>query len=64
MLAIKRSGETGIEQDPNEAEYPDMPLSVLNNMQVDYCIPLHQMGEPIFQITKLNPEEIAAPQDD
>ncbi len=63
MLAIKRSGGTCIVQDPNEAEYPDMPLSVLNNMEVDYCIPLHQMGETIFEITKLNPEEIAAPQD-
>lgn len=63
MLAIKRSGGACIVQDPNEAEYPDMPLSVLNNMEVDYCIPLHQMGETIFEITKLNPEEIAAPQD-
>ena len=32
MLTIKRSGGTCIVQDPNEAEYPDMPLSVLNNM--------------------------------
>jgi two-component system chemotaxis response regulator CheB len=63
MLAIKRSGGTCIVQDPNEAEYPDMPLSVLNNMEVDYCMPLHQMGETIFEITKSNPEEIAAPQD-
>ena len=63
MLAIKRSGGTCIVQDPNEAEYPDMPLSVLNNMEVDYCIPLHQMGETIFEITILNPEEIPAPQD-
>lgn len=40
MLAIKRSGGTCIVQDPNEAEYSDMPLSVLNNIEVDYCIPL------------------------
>ncbi|CAM3410190.1 chemotaxis protein CheB [Aequorivita lipolytica] len=63
MLAIKRSGGTCMVQDPNEAEYPDMPLSVLNNMEVDYCMPLHQMGETIFEITQTNPEEIAAPQD-
>ncbi|CAM4309382.1 chemotaxis protein CheB [Gillisia hiemivivida] len=63
MLAIKRSGGTCMVQDPNEAEYPDMPLSVLNNMEVDYCIPLHQMGETIFEISQNNPEEIAAPQD-
>ncbi len=63
MLAIKRSGGTSIVQDPNEAEYPDMPVSVLNNVEVDYCIPLHQMGETIFKIAKSHPEEIAAPQD-
>lgn len=45
MLAIKRSGGTCIVQDPNEAEYPDMPLSVLNNMEVDYSIGLANMGE-------------------
>lgn len=63
MLAIKRSGGTCIVQDPNEAEYPDMPLSVLNNMEVDCCIPLHEMGETIFETIKSTPEEIAAPQD-
>ncbi len=63
MLAIKRSGGTCMVQDPNEAEYPDMPLSVLNNMEIDYCIPLNQMGETIFEITQTNPEEIAAPKE-
>ncbi|CAN5227081.1 chemotaxis protein CheB [soil metagenome] len=63
MSAIKRSGGTCIVQDPNEAEYPDMPLSVLNNMEVDYCVTLHQMGDTIFEITQTNPQEIAAPQD-
>ena len=63
MLAIKRSGGTCIVQDPNEAEYPEMPLSVLDNMEVDHCLSLHEMGETIFEITKSNPEYIAAPQD-
>jgi two-component system, chemotaxis family, protein-glutamate methylesterase/glutaminase len=44
MLAIKRCGGTCIVQDPKEAEYPDMPLSVLNAMEVDYSVPLIQMG--------------------
>ena len=63
MLAIKRSGGTCIVQDPNEAEYPDMPLSVLNNMEVDYSIGLAQMGEVIANITQTNPEEKPAPDD-
>ncbi len=63
MLAIKRSGGTCIVQDPNEAEFPDMPLSVLNNMEVDYCIPLADMGEVIAGITQTTPEEKPAPDD-
>jgi len=63
MLAIKRSGGTCIVQDPNQAEYPDMPLSVLNNMEVDYSIGLANMGEVIESITQTNPEEKPAPDD-
>jgi two-component system chemotaxis response regulator CheB len=63
MLAIQRSGGNCIVQDPNEAEYPDMPLSVLNNMEVNYCIPLAEMGDVISTITATSPEEIPAPQD-
>src|SRR3990170_8578927 len=40
-----------------------MPLSVLNNMEVDYCIPLAKMGEVLSELTKGEPEEIAAPKD-
>lgn len=63
MLAIKRSGGICIVQDPNEAEYPDMPLSVLNNMEVDYSVSLTKMGSIIFDITLTEPEQIAAPSD-
>ncbi|RXJ45729.1 chemotaxis protein CheB [Gelidibacter gilvus] len=63
MLAIKRSGGSCIVQDPNEAEYPDMPLSVLNNMEVDHCISLSDIGDVIFKITQSTPEEIPAPKD-
>ncbi len=63
MLAIKRSGGTCVVQDPNEAEYPEMPLSVLNNMEVNYCISLANMGEVIAGITEMDPEETPAPED-
>ncbi|MDB5229887.1 MAG: hypothetical protein JWN76_692 [Chitinophagaceae bacterium] len=48
MIGIKKCGGTTIVQDPNEAEYPEMPLSVLNNIEVDYCIPLAQVGFVVF----------------
>ena len=52
MNAIKQSGGYTIVQDPNEAEYPDMPLSVLETMEADYCTSLKKMGDAILQITK------------
>lgn len=52
MLAIKRSGGTCIVQDPNEAEYPDMPLNVLNNMEVDFCVPLEEIGAILEEKSK------------
>jgi len=63
MLAIKRSGGCCIVQDPNEAEYPEMPLAVLDNLEVDYCLSLSNMGEVIEEITQTLPAEIAAPED-
>jgi len=63
MSAIRRSGGCCIVQDPNEAEFPDMPLSVLNSMAVDYCVSLSEMGNVVFNVSQTDPEEKAAPPD-
>lgn len=63
MRAIKNSGGTCIIQDPNEAEYPDMPLSVLNNMEVDYCVSIAEMGKAIREITQKEPTHIPIPEE-
>lgn len=52
MLAIQKSGGTLIVQDPEEAEYRDMPLSVLNSTEVDYCIPIDAMGAVLVEKSK------------
>ena len=44
MYAIKRSGGLCIVQDPEEAEFPDMPNSVLEVMEVDYKVTLNEIG--------------------
>jgi len=44
MNAIKRCGGRCIVQDPEEAAFPDMPVSVLNNITVDYSVPITDMG--------------------
>jgi len=57
MWAIKRSGGTSVVQDPNEAEYPDMPLSVINNMEADYVATLEEIGPLIAEIIKHKKEK-------
>jgi len=52
MMAIKQCGGYCIVQDPHEAEYPAMPLSVLENMEVDHCVSLKEMGSIIEKITQ------------
>jgi two-component system, chemotaxis family, protein-glutamate methylesterase/glutaminase len=49
MQAIQRCGGTTIVQDPGEAEYPDMPLSVMEAIKVDYSVPLSRMGEILLE---------------
>jgi two-component system chemotaxis response regulator CheB len=44
MTAIKRCGGTCIVQEPTDAEYPDMPVSVLNVVDVDYRVPVADIG--------------------
>ena len=50
MWAIKRCGGACIVQDPNHAEYPEMPLSVINNMEVDHVVGLADIGPLIADV--------------
>jgi two-component system, chemotaxis family, protein-glutamate methylesterase/glutaminase len=59
MQAIKRCGGKTIVQDPNEAEFPDMPLAVLNNMDVDRCISLSEIGAAIGSLVQQNDLSVA-----
>jgi two-component system chemotaxis response regulator CheB len=63
MESIKRSGGICIVQDPNEAEVPDMPLNVLNNLQVDHSIGLGKMGKILSNIFQSNPVATVPPPD-
>lgn len=50
MKAIQRCGGICIVQDPKDAEYPEMPWNALNNVEVDYCISIDEMGETLDRI--------------
>ena len=64
MWAIKRSGGKCIVQDPDEAEYPDMPVSVINNMEVDHVVTLVEIGPMIAEIIQhTKTDKKGAPED-
>jgi two-component system chemotaxis response regulator CheB len=44
MSAIKRCGGICIVQEPVEAQFPDMPNNVINNVPVDYRVSISDMG--------------------
>lgn len=55
MKVIKRCGGTCIVQDPADADYPDMPKNALNQIKVDYCLPLSEMGSLLYNLTSKSP---------
>jgi two-component system chemotaxis response regulator CheB len=64
MSMIKRSGGITIVQDPNEADHPDMPLSVLDNVNVDHTESLSKMGKLLTEIIgNTEPVEVEVPHD-
>ena len=64
MSSIKRSGGICIVQDPREADHPDMPQSVLENVAVDFTESLFRMGVLLREIiTTTEPKEVAVPPD-
>lgn len=44
LIAIKRCGGVTVVQDPRDAAYSGMPLSAIENVDVDFCVPVAQMG--------------------
>ena len=51
MKAIKSCGGTCIVQDPDDAEYPDMPKNALNNVKLDYSLPISEMGSLLDKLS-------------
>lgn len=43
LLAVKRCGGVTLVQDPDDAEWPDMPRNALAHVPVDHCVPLSGM---------------------
>lgn len=64
MWAIKRCGGICIIQDPSEADFSDMPQSVLNKLKVDHQARLEDIPKIIKEILeKPLPQEQSVPQE-
>lgn len=49
---IKRCGGTAVVQDPADAEFSSMPESALRNVDIDYSVPLSEMGALLVELTQ------------
>jgi two-component system, chemotaxis family, protein-glutamate methylesterase/glutaminase len=64
MSAIKRCGGICIVQEPSEAEFDQMPQSVINNFHVNYQVRLNDMAYVLKDLlTKPVPEQIPIPRE-
>ena len=50
LWAVKDCGGTAIVQDPEEAIAPSMPQNALQNVAVDYCLPLSEIAPLLAQL--------------
>jgi two-component system chemotaxis response regulator CheB len=50
LQAIKQCGGVAIVQDPADAEYPDMPRSAMQSVEIDRCVPLASMARTLMQL--------------
>ena len=50
LIAIKKCGGVTVVQDPKDAAYSGMPQSALDNLDVDYCVPMSDMGPLLVKL--------------
>lgn len=56
MRSIKQRGGVTIVQDPEEAPFPSMPMSVLQEIKVDYSIPLLEIAPLLAKLSRQEAE--------
>jgi two-component system chemotaxis response regulator CheB len=49
-MAIKRCGGVTVVQDPKDAAYSPMPQSAVDNVDIDYCVAVADMGALLMKL--------------
>ncbi len=57
MRTVKQRGGITIVQDPSQALFPSMPLSVLQEIKVDYAVPLEEIPPLLNELSRQTAEE-------
>ena len=52
MRTIKQRGGITIVQDPSDAPFPSMPMSVMQEIRVDYSVPLGEIAPLLNQLSR------------
>ena len=52
MSAIKQRGGIAIVQEPSEAAFPSMPMSVMQEIKVDYSVPLREIAPLLNELSR------------
>jgi len=64
MEAIKRCGGLCVVQQPEDAEFPSMPRSVLTNLNVDYSVAVSEMGIVLKDLVQRPTDPTRTPPED
>jgi two-component system, chemotaxis family, protein-glutamate methylesterase/glutaminase len=57
LWAVKRLGGLAVVQDPDEAYMPSMPLSALDQVEVDYTLPLAEIAPLLARLSRTSVAE-------
>jgi len=59
MLSVRKAGGFTIAQDPDEAEYPMMPLSAIDGQAVDKVLPKEKIGRLLADLAAIEKKSSA-----
>lgn len=59
MWAVKTCGGVCIVQDPDDAQFGDMPRNALNSVEVDHCLPLPEIAPLLVQLARRQVTDVA-----